>query len=174
MNSKLLLLLTIGLTGVALSVGCGWDDDAPAPTTAPKAEKDAAPAAEAAAERAPSEAPQPLAGDVVEQLRATIEIPSYYPEDGPVYPGAKPSQAQQSTNGRVSLVFGTEAMPTEASSVMNEAAEAKGWTILTEDRIERGLLTQAEKDGRKMMILTSRMDGGSDEPMTLVAVSVDP
>jgi hypothetical protein len=128
-----------------------------------------------AGEKAPAEqATKPMA-DLSEQLRVTIEIPSYYPEDGPIYPGAMPSQSQQSPNGRVSLVFGTDEMPPEASAVMNEAAEAKGWTILSEDRLERGLLTQAEKGSRKLMILTSRMDGGSGgEPVTLVAISVDP
>ena len=177
MNSKLLLLLTIGLAAAGFAVGCGGGDDAPAamPTATEKVADEARgePRSETA-EKPPSEARQVPAAGIAEQLRTTIEIPDYYPEDGPLYPGVKPSQTQQSNNGRVSLVFGTDETPDEASSVMNEAAEAKGWTIVSENQMERGLMTMAEKDGRKMTILTSRMDGGSGDAVTLVAVSVDP
>ena len=176
MNSKLILLLTIGLAGLALNVGCGGDSDAPASKSAPSSAKTTGDNERTTAPgetSSPDQPTAPIAG-LTEQLRETIEIPAYYPEDGPIYPGAKPSQSQQAPNGRVSLVFGTDEMPDEASSVMNEAAEAKGWTILSEDRMERGLLTQAEKGNRKLMILTSRMDGGSSDAVTLVAVSVDP
>ena len=53
---------------------------------------------------------------------------------------------------------------------MSEAAEAKGWSIDSENQIERGFLTQASKSGRQLVILTSRVEDG----VTLVAVSVDP
>ena len=175
MNAKLLLLSTLAVLGTLLAAGCGGDD-----TAAPAAAK---PAAEAAApaktEPAPSPTPEQPAppaaapgnsGAVAKQLTEKIEIPSYYPEDGPVYPGAQPSQAQQLPSGKVSLVFGTDAMPPEAASVMSEAAEAKGWSIESENQIERGFLTQAEKSGRKLVMLTSRVEDG----VTLVVVSVDP
>ncbi len=113
------------------------------------------------------------AGVVANQLSAKIDLPDYYPADGPVYPGAKPSKAQQSANGRVSLVFGTDASVDDAARLMADEAESKGWAIASKDEIERGYLTRASKDGRNLMILTNRMEEGGDA-VTLVAVSVDP
>ena len=173
MNVKLLLLSTLAVLGLAFAAGCGGDD-----TEAPAAAKPAAEKAEAAKTEpapTPTDAAPPAAkpgnlSAVAEQLNEKIELPSYYPEDGPVYPGAEPSQSQQLASGKVSLVFGTDAQPPEASSVMSEAAEAKGWSIDSENQIERGFLTQASKSGRQLVILTSRVEDG----VTLVAVSVDP
>jgi len=178
MSTRKLILTTIGVLAATLLAGCGAEEQvestppAATPTSqhsTPTPEKAPVPA-EVETGEAPSE------GFVVaeEQLRVQIEIPSYYPEDGPVYPGLNPSQTQQMPDGKVSLMFGTEVMADDASSVMVEEAEAKGWTITSEDVVDRGHLVRAEKDGRQLLILTNRIDGGGSAPLTLVAVSVEP
>jgi len=160
--------------------GCSGDEDldsaprAPATQATPGAAPEAPSAPESAAtpeSAAPSATGRP---GVEERLRATIEVPDYYPEDGPVYPGAKPSQSQQMPNGKLSLMFGTDAPVEEASRVMIEASEAKGWEIVSTDEFDGGILTRAQKGGRDLMILTSRLTEDGQDAITLVAVNVEP
>ncbi len=180
MKRPAVVIRLIGLLAAAslVSVGCGGGDEA-LPDSADRARPaESKPMAEATPEPAKppqaSTTPSPTAGAAIaEQLSETIELPDYYPADGPVYPDAKPSKAQQTPAGRVSIVFGTDDSVEDASRTMTGEAESKGWSIDSEDEIERGFLTRASKDGRALMILTNRMDDG-DDSVTLVAVSVDP
>lgn len=179
---------TLVVIALALALpGCSGDEDldsAPTPgeteAPAPVAKEAPAAASQPSRDALPPkrrQAPMPEVTDrvsVSEQLRATIDLPEFYPEDGPVYPGAKPSQAQQQPNGKVSLMFGTDAQAEEASRVMIEASEAKGWQVVSTDEFDGGILTRAQKDGRNLMILSSRLTEGDGDEITLVAVNVEP
>lgn len=173
------LVLTLVCACLALP-GCSGDEDldsaprVPATETTEPAAPETPSAPDSAAAPDPGEpAPSDRPG-VEEQLRATIEVPDYYPEDGPVYPGAKPSQSQQMPNGKLSLMFGTDAPAEEASRVMIEASEAKGWKIVSTDEFDGGLLTRAQKGDRDLMILTSRLKEDGQDAITLVAINVEP
>lgn len=179
------VLATVLLALVIALPGCSGDEDLDA-TARPAASDDrAATTTDAAAAKPPTpttkpnraQAPIKPADNIVsveEQLRVTIELPDYYPADGPVYPDAKPSQAQQQPNGKVSLIFGTAAPVEEASRVMIEVSEAKGWTVIATDEFDGGILTRAQKDGRNLMILSSRVAEGAGDAVTLVAVNLEP
>lgn len=179
MSARLLLLTTIGVMSTILLLGaCGGDQEVEAPSRAEGQKTEKATSATTPdpgkVETETADAEQPDFMSVEDELRAQVEIPSFYPEDGPIYPGVEPSRGEQLPDGRVSLMFGTDALADEASDVMVEAAEARGWTIHGEDVVDRGRLVRAEKDGRQLMILTNRVEGGSSNPVTLVAVVIEP
>jgi len=186
MNRAVIMLVSTALAASIFGIGCGGgDEDLPAASdrsASERTERAAPPAPTPTQTPTPTPAPTEAqlegaregAAVAARQLRETIELPSFYPEDGPIYPGAKPSKVEQAANGKVSVIFGTEAMPEEAAKVMNEAAEAKGWRIDAENVIERGQLASASKDGRSLMILTNRISEGTPDAITLVAVSIDP
>jgi len=166
---------------VLLAMGCGGgDEELPDPTSRPAPEAPARAVGDATPAPAPVPTPPgraeraPGVPSVAEQLSEKIELPDFFPEDGPVYPGAEPSLAQQQANGRVSLMFGADASVEEAAKVMAEASEAKGWTIVAEDLIEDGIVSRATKEGRNLLVLTRVMREEGQEDVTLVAVSVDP
>jgi len=181
MNRALLAFVMTGLIAAFSSLGCGADEELPDPAAQAKPAQLDKPV-QATPAPAPQAMPQQdeassaeVAANVAARLGQTVDLPEFYPEDGPVYPGAKPSHVQQLPNGKVSVVFGTDTPVEEAAKVMSEASEAKGWTIASEDMIERGFLARGTKDGRNLMILTNRVsDGAEDEAVTLVAVSIDP
>ena len=185
MNRALLVLVSTALVACLLSFGCGGDEELPEPTArdaAPSAEKPAAQATPASPTQG-TPAPSPvidekaraeMADNLAERLTETVELPDYFPEDGPVYPGSKPSHVQQLPNGKVTVMFGTDASVEDAVRVMISAAEDQGWTIASEDQIERGSLTRATKGGRSATILTNSVKEPGTEGATLVAVSIDP
>lgn len=173
--------LLAGLAAMTLVIGCGGDDETlPEPSDRTRATEEAAAPAKPRTEPAPSKAPAadnsrpPGVPSVADQLAESVELPDYFPEDAPVYPGAKPSQVQQRGNGRVSVIYGADTTPEDAAQVMVEASEAKGWSIQSNNALEDGYLISGSKNGRNLMVLTNRIEEAGSDAVTIVAISVDP
>ena len=179
--------LAVAVLVLAFVVACGGNDEVEVPTNAPtkaptkaqsKAPSQASkkPDTAAAKPSAPGKKPSserkaPPSASVGEQLQAEVEIPEYYPEDAPIYPGTKPAQAQI-RNGRASLMFGTPDSPADVDRYMSDYLRDQGWNPQSQRQGDRTLM-QGIKDGRTLTVLVSRADVGKETETTLIAVSVD-
>jgi len=161
------LRVSLGCAALVLFVtACGGSEEKEAP---PAAEQKAAPAKApaAAAKKAPAKPavkqaakeakPQTVEG----QLAVKVELPDYYPDDAPVYPGSMPSQHTMTEDGQASLTFGIE---DDAESVANYAREfilKNDWAMSLDQEIQGGHLLRASKGARHISVLVTEVNDGS-------------
>ena len=171
------LAAVFALAGVVL--GCG-DDEEPTAGSAAKQSSGAEPG-ESATPQASSEAPE----DVVvmppmpqrqpkspgEELAIKIELPDFYPSDGPVYPDTQPSKAFVKGN-RVNLMFGTDDSTETVLDFLNAEIVALGWSNADVQRMGDVIAIQATKPGRNLDILVSVVDSGLSTQATLIAIGI--
>jgi len=178
-----MILLITGAAAAMFFSGCGGGEEESAKTP-PPSERAAKPAPLAkdpsprstARSRAvpPSEAKpaQPVERKSIgDELRAETQLPAYYPDDAPVYPGTKPARAS-TRNGRASVMFGTPDDPDKVANYMGEYLAEQGWSPASE-REKNRVLMQGTKSGRQITVLVARTDEGQPSEITMIAVSVD-
>ncbi len=170
-SGHVLRLALTGAVALTLFAGCGGcgEDEKPAPTQETVAPTPV-PKPEPRVEKV-----EPQRGlSVAEQLETTIELPSYYPPDAPVYPGAKVNTAKTSM-GRISLIFSSQDSREDVADWMNVFFASEGWgDFSVSDVPSVGMNLQGSKGRRKLgVLLISSVDGDGEE-VTLLVVATDP
>jgi hypothetical protein len=167
---QLLATVALGL-GLGLVLACGSDESsAPDPTPVP-AERAAAVEPKAQPSVVLPTIPSPLRETISAELAAKIEIPDFYPEDGPVYPGTLPSKSF--VNGNVvNLMFGTSDSPDQVLEFMNKEFPRLGWENAAVMRMSNVISIEATKPGRSLAVILTEVASGSPEQTTLIAISI--
>ena len=164
------LLATVAL-GLGLVLACGSDESsAPDPTPVP-AERAAAVEPKAQPSAVMPTIPAPLRETISAELAAKIEIPDFYPEDGPVYPETSPSKTF--VNGTVvNLMFGTLDTPEQVLEFMNTEFPRLGWENSAVVRMSHVISIEATKPGRSLTVILTEVASGTPEQTTLIAISI--
>jgi hypothetical protein len=164
------LVLALAAAGVFWAA-CGGDEQ-PASRSA-VAQTESSPGRESAAPAEiimpplPSTKPQSSS----DQLAVKIELPDFYPSDGPVYPDTTPSKAFVKGD-RVNLMFGTQDPANQVLDFMNGELPRLGWNNARVERISNVITMTATKPGRELTILLTELEAGTSSQTTLIAVSV--
>jgi hypothetical protein len=108
---------------------------------------------------------------IQEELKVKQEIPDYYPEDAPVYPGSLPSNIR-TQGSTVTLAFGTNDSADQVVEFMQSDLNSNGWTVLPEQELPNGTLIQGTKDGRMMSVLVAGLEPEPEGESTIMMVSV--
>ena len=171
--SRMILMvgLVCGLGFVGL--GCGGQDEAS------KSEPPAAatPKAERPKYKVPPTTPgmpkkaNDLGRNIQEELKVKQEVPDYYPEDAPIYPGSLPSNIR-TQGSTVTLAFGTKDASAQVVDFMQSDLNSNGWTILPGQELPNGTLIQGTKDGRTISVLVAALPPDPEGESTMMMVSV--
>jgi hypothetical protein len=164
-------LLAAGLMATLLFTACGGDDE-DIPT--PAAPKSATKAAEAPApiQPAPAVTPDelpPPTSVLEEQFSEKMELPDYFPQDAPIWPGLNPTDARKTGNGRATAVWGVDDSAENVLAFVKQNMEEQGWAIALDQPLEVGHMIQAVKGERQLNVVTSPL---RDTGKTVLAVSV--
>jgi hypothetical protein len=167
---QLLATVVLGL-GLGLVLACGSDEPStPDPTPVP-GESAAAVDPEARPSVVMPKIPSGLRQTITAELAAKIEIPDFYPEDGPVYPETSPSKTF--VNGNVvNLMFGTLDTPEQVLEFMNTEFPRLGWENSAVVRMSHVISIEATKPGRSLTVILTEVASGSPEQTTLIAISI--
>jgi hypothetical protein len=164
-------LLAAGLMTALLFTACGGDDeDIPTPA-APKsaANTSEAPAPiQPAPPVTPDELPPPIT-DLEEQFGEKLELPAYFPQDAPIWPGLNPADARKGENGRATAVWGVPDSGENVLAFVQQSMAEQGWTVILDQPLEVGHMLQATKGDRQLNVVTSPL---RDTGKTVLAVSV--
>ena len=157
-----------------LALGCGGDDK-PA-SSAPAASAPAEQEGGATGSAAPSEIVMPLLPSserqsLSEGLAVKVEMPEFYPSDGPIYPDTPPSKYFVKGDA-IHLMFGTPDSAAEVLDFMNQELPRLGWNNADTQRHKASISMQATKPGRKLSVLMSEVDRGLSSQTTLIAISI--
>ncbi len=157
----LLSLVFVGCVAIGLAAGCG-NGEPQAPTQAAKLlPPPPQPAPKAAVAKPKS---------IREQLETTAELVASYPEDAPIYPGARLSSS--SVRGpAVNAVFSTSDSAADVVSWMREFMTSNGWQILPDADLPGGTLLQAAKGSRSLSTVISEVNDDGSLTMMIVAVA---
>ncbi len=174
---QLLATVALGL-GLGLVLACGSDESsAPDPTPVPaespaavKSEAQRSPAIPAIPATMPA-IPPPLRQTISAELAAKIEVPDFYPEDGPIYPGTFPSKTFVNGNA-VNLMFGTSDTPDQVLEFMTKEFPRLGWENAAVKRMSNVISIEATKPGRSLAVILTEVASGSPEQTTLIAISI--
>lgn len=169
------MILTAGLVGVLgfVGLGCGGQDEAS--ESEPPAE--ATPNAERPEYKVPPTTPgmpkkaNDVGRTIQEELKVKQEIPDYYPEDAPIYPGSLPSNIRHQ-GSTVTLAFGTKDAAAQVIDFMRSDLNSNGWTILPGQELPNGTLIQGTKDGRSISVLVAGLAPDPEGESTMMMVSV--
>jgi hypothetical protein len=173
------LQTVVGLVVIlGLAVGCGGGEEpSPKSGTSPAQEQSAAPTGQEAekptAVVTPPTPPEPSITPV-QELRLDRELPDYYPNDAPRYPGSTASNFAQSPNGKANLLFGSDDPVDDVAIYMAKNLSENGWSTGESQPAPDGLMMQGNKGERTINIMIRRIDDGASEPVTMIAVLVDP
>jgi hypothetical protein len=183
--SRLFALRLAGATLViGLIAGCSGEES-PAPSkpeasptkvtkSAPAAKNDAKEAMEHAESKASQESTTSRQERAAAMIEKAIELPDFYPDDAPVYPGAAPGAAKKAPNGRISAVF-TSSDPTEdVVAKLSSILSGSGWDTKAPNSMPNATFLQGSKGARAINVVLSQLDDGSSVPKTVIAVAVDP
>jgi len=107
------------------------------------------------------------------QLRTEVELPDSYPDDAPMYPGALTNNAGR-RNGRVTAVFSTEDGTEQVAAYLTAKIAAQGWKLFDTTEMPNGSVMNATKNDRRLSLLISSMDEGTEYELTMIIVAVDP
>ena len=171
--SAAILAAAFALSGAVL--GCG-DDEEPTAGSAAKQSSGAEPGGSAAPE-VPEDVvvmppmPQMQPKSPGEERAIKIELPDFYPSDGPVYPDTQPSKAFVKGN-RVNLMFGTDDSTETVLDFLNAEIADLGWSNAEVQRMGDVIAIQATKPGRGLDILVSVVDSGFSTQATLIAIGI--
>ena len=108
---------------------------------------------------------------IQEELKVKQEIPDYYPEDAPIYPGSLPSNIRHQ-GSTVTLAFGTKDAAAQVVDFMRSDLNSNGWTILPAQELPNGTLIQGTKDGRTISVLVAGLTPDPEGESTMMMVSV--
>jgi hypothetical protein len=170
--------LLLAFSAAIFLLACGEE----APTSLESSEPAAKPAvANAAAEPVPGlDSIQPpkmppipgrMPSTVAAELARKIEMPDFYPSDGPVYPNTPPSKVF--VNGdRVNLMFGTNDSGAAVVDFMTEEMIRLGWDNADVQRMSNIVSIQATKNSRDLIVVVTEIKAGTPNQTTLIAVSV--
>lgn len=166
------LTLIAACVALALAVlGCDSGTQEPAAPTpaAPEASEQAAPADESAAApaagkregdidpaRFPTEMPE----------GATAEIPSGFPADLPIYPGAQTAMGkgiELEGSPQSAVQFLTNDAYQDVQKYYTDELTSRGWTISSQDQNENAAALEASKDKCKATILARPVEGGGSD-----------
>jgi len=167
-----LLLMSAAL---GLILACGGDEEPvskPAPT--PRATQAESPPPAEAQGLADTEMPPipPIhAQTIAEELSVKIEMPDFYPSDGPVYPNTPPSKAFVKGD-RINLMFGTNDGVNEVLDFLNADLPRLGWNNAEVERMSNIITIQATKPGRTLAVILTSIDSGKPSETTLIAISL--
>ena len=169
-KKKALLPFTIALAILGLMIACGGDEPPkPDPATAKPETAKPAPAP------TPREEPRPPEGmppPLKEAMEERIEVPSDYPEDGLVYPGAHASSSTR-RGTRLSVMFSSTDPVEDVISYTEDFLGKQAWEHIDRVDMPNGTLIRADKDGeRGVAILISDLEEA--DAGTLIAVAIDP
>ena len=156
-----------------LASGCGGDDKPASSTPAASAPAEQGGATGSAAPSKVKMPPMPSAEpqNISDELAIKIEMPDFYPSDGPVYPDTAPSKSFVKGN-HIQLMFGTQDSVEEVLDFMNQELPRLGWNNADVQRHTTSVSISATKPGRKLSVLVSEIDGGRSSQMTLIAISI--
>lgn len=164
-------LLAAGLMTALLFTACGGEEDVPtpaAPKTATKTTPVPAPP-QPAPPVTPDELPPPV-DDIVAQFEGKIDLPDYYPEDAPSWPGVQLTEARLTADGKASVVWSIadteEAIQEFAKSSMAE----NGWEIIFDEQLDHGHMIQAKKGERLLSLVTTPLKNSG---RTILAIAVE-
>jgi hypothetical protein len=160
----------IVLVACAFVAACGGEEPAKPVADVPTKPAADAPAKPAVKLKGREQAPEPT---IEELLKARVELPDYYPDDAPVYPGATANRVNW-VRGRVNAVFTTDDDPSDASGTLQSALDSSGWEEIVVAEMVNGVVLQAGKDERSISALVSRMQEGTRDEVTMIMVVVDP
>jgi len=171
------MILMAGLVGVLgfTGLGCGGQDEPG--EREPLAE--VTPSAERPKYKVPPTVPgmPPKATEkartIQEELKVKQEVPDYYPEDAPIYPGSLPSSIR-TQGSTVVLGFGTKDSADQVVDFMESDLNSNGWTVLPGQEMPNGTLIQGTKNGRSITVLVAGLapDPDGDGESTIMMVSV--
>ena len=164
------------LAALGVVIACGGED-APSSPLGPAASE--APRARPAPLRPSRPAPDPSEPSQAgvfpaKELRRDADIPDYYPDDAPRYPGATASQAALSPDGKANMLFGSDDSVDEVASYLAEFLPEHGWNMGAADPAPVGVLIEGDKAGREIKVMVRRFSEGSPDAVTMIAVLVDP
>lgn len=171
-SKRALRVLMIRVTLVGLLAGglasCKGEDTE-VPREAPPAE--AATETETAQEKPSANRPIPLR----EHLTREIALPDAYPDDAPVYPGAKVSSEAWHA-GRLSVAWSSEDTVDEVRGHVSQQLRSKGWLGVTESEMDSGVMIDAAKDAeaRRISVMIAGIDEDMNDSLTLILVITDP
>ena len=149
----------------ALIVACGGDEAPSAP--APSAESVPAPAAQKFVEPTMPPIPSARPSNIGEELAVKVEMPDFYPADGPVFPGTSPSKVFVDGN-KINVMFGTSDSPEDVLEFLNGELPRLGWDNAIVQRMSNSVTIEATKSDRSLTIMLSEFDAAP----TLIAVMV--
>lgn len=142
--------------GAALLLACR-EEQPPAEPPA-EGEETAAPAQPKAA--APGQGVQIKVGD-------DFEFPAEFPEDIPVYPGAKAKASASGTGTRLTVGFESSAEPKEVFDFYRETLEGGGWSVDNQADMGAAHMLMVSKAGRTATILIAKLGETTQIGVTL-------
>jgi hypothetical protein len=147
-------------------------DDARPPERAAEAARPATPEAEprpASPEAEPRPETQPSSKPVTSATRAP-GLPSDYPDDAPVYPGATPIANQRGDDGRLNVVFRSDDDGKAINDYMSQSLRSMGWQIKSEMAMGGQFAIDGLKGERRIAVLTANdTDAGHAKITVLVS-----
>ncbi|MDE0887305.1 MAG: hypothetical protein OSB70_17415 [Myxococcota bacterium] len=158
-----LLMAMVALLFMVLACGKG-EEGAPAPSSS--ADQGAA-SSETKMPSLPSSKPQ----TITDELAVKIEIPDFYPADGPVYPNTAPSKSFVKGD-QINLMFGTNDGVEQVLDFMNAELPRLGWENAHVQRRSASITIEATKGSRDLRMILSEIDSGRASQTTLIAVSL--
>ena len=172
-EKKAFLLFAIAMASVGLVVGCSCEEP-PKPKPAPTKSQAVKPAP-APTTTAPTIPKAPPIPTFAEQLAAKSDIPDDYPEDGLFYPGSHASTSV-TKNGRLSVIFSSPDSVEDIIAFTSNFLDEEGWEQSSPTSIPpNGTLLRGDKDGaRSIVVLISRIEEAGKDPVTMIAVAIDP
>lgn len=171
--SRMILMAVLVCTLGFISLGCGGQEEAsesePVAEVTPKVERPKY-KVPPTMEGMPAKATD-VARTIQEELKVKQELPDYYPEDAPVYPGSLPSSIR-TAGSMVTLGFGTKDSVAQVIDFMESDLNSNGWTVLPSQEMPNGTLFQGTKNGRTITVLVAGVtpDPGGDSTMMMVSV----
>lgn len=184
-RSGLVALILMGLL-----VACGVEQETPSadidrPSRPTSAEKSAAPtappddarpperAAEAARPATPEAEPRPETRPSSKPVTSATRapgLPSDYPDDAPVYPGATPIANQRGDDGRLNVVFRSDDDGKAINDYMSQSLRSMGWQIKSEMAMGGQFAIDGLKGERRIAVLTANdTDAGHAKITVLVS-----
>jgi hypothetical protein len=115
--------------------------------------------------------PPPLRSTVAAELAHKIEMPDFYPSDGPVYPNTSPSKVFVNGN-RVNLMFGTNDSGAAVVDFMTEELVRLEWKNADVQWMSNVVSIQATKNSRDLTVIVTELNSGTADQTTLIAVSL--
>ena len=126
--SRMILMAVLVCTLGFISLGCGGQEEAsesePLAEVTPKVERPKY-KVPPTMEGMPAKATD-VARTIQEELKVKQELPDYYPEDAPVYPGSLPSSIR-TAGSMVTLGFGTKDSVAQVIDFMESDLNSNGW-----------------------------------------------